>query len=186
MPRFPPRPHFHASRLGAIDGMHVRIKAPGNSCSLFYNYNQYFSLVLLAVANARSRIIYFHMGSYGHECDAGIFDRCDFARRMRAGQLSLPPPTRLPRSDKVLSHFFVGNGAFPLSTTLMKPFPMRDLNPAQRIYNYKCARTSHLKFHLNKNFQAQQGTAHRRDDLRHHGRTVPHPPAPHRVETRLR
>lgn len=136
-----------SASLGAIDGKHVRIKAPANSGSLFYNYKQYFSLVLLAVADARSRMVYFHMGSYGHESDAGIFDRSDFARRMRAGQLSLPPPAKLPGSDKVLSHYFVGDCAFPLSTTLMKPYPMRDLSGAQRIYNYRSAFLNE-KFHF--------------------------------------
>lgn len=122
---------------GAIDGKHVRIKAPGNSGSLYYNYKQYFSMVLLAVADARSRIVYFHFGSYGHESDAGIFDRCDFAERMRQGHLNLPPPAKLPNSEKVTQHFFVGDGAFPLSTTLMKPFPFRDMTNHQRIYNYR-------------------------------------------------
>lgn len=125
--------------LGAIDGKHVRIKAPANSGSLYYNYKQYFSMVLMVVADARSRIIYFHIGSYGHESDAGIFDRCDFAERLREGRLNLPAPTKLPNSEKVVSHYFVGDGAFPLSTTLMKPFPLRDMTRAQRIYNYRYA-----------------------------------------------
>ncbi|KAH7726054.1 nuclease HARBI1-like protein [Aphelenchoides avenae] len=44
--------------LGANASAHVRIKAPENSGSLFYNYKQYFSMVLVAIADARSRVIY--------------------------------------------------------------------------------------------------------------------------------
>ncbi|KAH7699793.1 hypothetical protein AAVH_33097 [Aphelenchoides avenae] len=59
--------------LGAIDGKHVTIKAPANSGSLYFNYKQHFSMVLIVVADHRSRIVYAHFGSYGRESDAGIF-----------------------------------------------------------------------------------------------------------------
>ncbi|GFW90579.1 uncharacterized protein TNCV_566171 [Trichonephila clavipes] len=38
--------------IGAIDGKHVRIKPPKNSGSLFYNYKDYHSVVMLAVVDA--------------------------------------------------------------------------------------------------------------------------------------
>lgn len=60
---------------GAIDGKHVVIKKPNNSGAQFYNYKGTFSTVLLALADAKYRFIYISYGSYGHESDAGIFER---------------------------------------------------------------------------------------------------------------
>ena len=38
--------------IGAIGGKHVVLKAPGNTGSLYYNYKNSFSMVLLALVDA--------------------------------------------------------------------------------------------------------------------------------------
>lgn len=110
--------------------------------SLYYNYKQFFSLVLMIVADHRSRIVYAHFGSYGHESDAGIFDRSDFHRLVNDANnpLNLPPRAPLPGSDVTIPHFFIGDGAFPLQTHIQRPFSQRrNLTDDKRIYNYRLA-----------------------------------------------
>ena len=39
--------------IGAIDGKHIAIRNPAHAGTVYYNYMGFFSLVLLAVVNAK-------------------------------------------------------------------------------------------------------------------------------------
>ncbi|KAH7702476.1 nuclease HARBI1-like protein [Aphelenchoides avenae] len=108
---------------GAIDGKHVQIKKPPNSGSNYFNYKGHFSMVLLAICDARYRVVYANFGNYGADSDARILGRCDFLRLLETGGLNLPADQPLPNSERVLPFFFVADAAFPLSQNLMKPVP---------------------------------------------------------------
>lgn len=51
--------------IGAIDGTHIRVKAPPKSGSRFFNYKKFFSIVLMLVCDAHQRIIWASVGDYG-------------------------------------------------------------------------------------------------------------------------
>nr|CAH7712396.1 unnamed protein product [Callosobruchus chinensis] len=52
--------------IGSIDGKHCRIRCPANSGSAFFNYKQYFSIVLQAVADANKKFIAIEVGATFH------------------------------------------------------------------------------------------------------------------------
>lgn len=109
--------------IGAIDGKHVRVQAPANSGSCFFNYKGFFSFVLMAACDARYRFFFVDVGAYGRDSDAGVFARTDFGALLIRGQLPLPPHAPLPGMDIWTPPVFVADEAFPQKVNLMRPYP---------------------------------------------------------------
>jgi len=58
---------------GCIDRKHIRMKCPTKAGSLFYNYKQFFSIVLPGVADSESRFILLDIDAYGKQSEAVHF-----------------------------------------------------------------------------------------------------------------
>jgi len=127
--------------IGAIDGKHITIQAPPNSGSTYFNYKKTFSLVLMAVCDAKYRFTLFDMGAYGSDSDGGILSRSAFGKALYGGTLNIPRGTaRLPGSYKETPCYFVGDEAFQMSTNVIRPYPGRFLDERKRIFNYRLSR----------------------------------------------
>lgn len=128
--------------VGAIDGKHVRVVCPEKSGSLYYNYKNYFSIVLLAIVDAKSKFIAIDVGSYGKEGDSGIFSKSVMGKRIYSKQFGLPENTQLPGSDKSLPYIIVGDEAFRLHTHIMKPYNRSQAKEdfEKQIFNYRLSR----------------------------------------------
>lgn len=128
--------------VGAIDGKHVRIKCPANSGSIYFNYKEYFSVVLLAIVDANCKFIAIDVGSYGREGDAGIFSKTAFGKQIKDGTFGVPPPAKLPNSNTEVPHVIVGDEAFPLLPNLMKSYPRNQsaADESKLVYNYRHSR----------------------------------------------
>ena len=57
------------------------------------------------------------------------------------GTLGFPNPEPLPFDNEDMPYFFVGDDAFALKPTMMKPYSLRGLTDDQRIFNYRLSRT---------------------------------------------
>lgn len=88
---------------------------------LYYNYKIFFSIVLLAIVDAKYKFL-IDVGSYGKEGDSGIFSKSVIGRRIYSEQFGLPADTQLQLILTCLPYIIVGDEAFRLHTNIMKPY----------------------------------------------------------------
>ncbi|GAB1869443.1 Nuclease HARBI1 [Camponotus japonicus] len=103
--------------FGCIDGKHIRIKAPGNSGSKYFNYKKFFSMILLAVCDAQYRFTYVDVGQYSSISDSGIWSNCELGSALKNQNLNLPSPKELPRTIIKTNFCLIGDEIFPLLPT---------------------------------------------------------------------
>ncbi|CAG4974181.1 unnamed protein product [Colias eurytheme] len=130
--------------IGAIDGKHIIIKAPGHSGSTYFNYKGSHSVVLMIVVDANYRIIYMNCGNIGRISDGGVFHNTALYAALESGNLSLPPPRPLQGRQVDVPYVLVADDAFALSKYLMKPYPYSNQPIDKRVYNYCLSRARRM------------------------------------------
>lgn len=124
--------------IGAIDGKHIRIKKPEHSGSLYFNYKNYSSLVLLALCDSDYRFIWVDIGAYGKDSDSGIFRESVLYKKLTEKSLDIPKPCPLTENhDTALPYVIVGDEAFGLMENLMRPYGGKQLTFEKKIFNYR-------------------------------------------------
>lgn len=51
--------------IEAVDGKHIQIQCPSRTGSLYYNYKQFFSIVLMTATDAKYKFTWVDIGDYG-------------------------------------------------------------------------------------------------------------------------
>jgi len=129
---------------GAIDGKHVRIQCPPHSGSRYYNYKNYYSIIMLAVVDANYKFMYVDVGAYGADSDAGIFRECGLFHALEQDAACLPPNEPLPGGDTDVPYFIVGDDAFAPRSYMMKPHSKKHMTAAESIFNYRLSRARRI------------------------------------------
>ena len=123
---------------------------PPGSASLYFNYKNHFSIVLMAAVDAGYRFIVVDVGNYGSNSDTGIFKHSNFGQKFLLKELGLPQRKPLPGFPEagLLPHCFIGDEAFPLSVDLMRPYPRGQrgikLSEDQLVFNYRLSRARRI------------------------------------------
>ena len=81
-----------ANCFGAADGKHIPILHPKKSGSDFYNYNGFFSIVLLAIVDFDYKFLFVDVGCQGRISDGGVYRNSAFNKALESGSLNLPDP----------------------------------------------------------------------------------------------
>lgn len=126
--------------IGAVDGKHIRIIKPERSGSMYRNYKQFFSIGLLAIADANYKFIYVDVGSFGKDADSTIFKNSSLWKKLESNNLNIPASTRLSGGNVKLPYAFVGDEAFGLNMHLLRPYSGNNLPVKKRVFNYRLIR----------------------------------------------
>ncbi|XP_034245538.1 protein ALP1-like [Thrips palmi] len=127
--------------IGGVDGKHIRLQQPARSGSKNFNYKGFHSIILMVVADAKSKILIADAGASGRRGDGNVFHRSSLGRRMRRKALNIPPPCPVEGMELESTPFFmVGDAAFGRSVNMVTPFKGKFLPPAERIFNYRISR----------------------------------------------
>ncbi|KAL0177586.1 hypothetical protein M9458_026480 [Cirrhinus mrigala] len=120
--------------LGAMDGKHVVIEAPPSSGSLYYNYKGAFSIVLLAVVDARYRFRLVNIDAYG---DGGTLTVSAFGSALRQSSLRIPEDSPLPGAEHLgtMPYIFLADEAFPLCRNILCPYPGHNTGE-KKVFNF--------------------------------------------------
>lgn len=127
--------------IGAIDGKHVRVIKPTESGSLYYNYKNFFSILLLAMCDANYNFIFVDVGAYGKSADSTVFKDSVFKKKLDEGALNIPEAqSSFQGFDEPMPFVIVGDEAFGLTTKLLRPYGGKCLSVKKRVYNYRLSR----------------------------------------------
>lgn len=123
--------------LGALDVKHIRIKRPAHSGSKYFNFKRFYSIALQAVVDSKNKFIFIEVGAHGSQHDSRTFKRSALYRVISSKRLNLPEPMPLPHSGFNVPFVFIADGAYALSSWVMKPFRRPNLTPARKLFNHK-------------------------------------------------
>jgi hypothetical protein len=126
--------------LGSLDGKHVVLRKPACSGSTYFNYKHTFSVILLALVDAQYRFLFIDTGSQGRCSDARVFAESELNHALMRNTINMPTTAVLPGTDQEFPYCIIGDDAFPLRETILKPYPHRQLSREQRMFNYRLSR----------------------------------------------
>lgn len=128
-----------------MDGKHIAIRCPLKSGSNYYNYKQFYSKVLLALVDADYKFKYIDFGCNGRVSDGGVFANSTLFQTLESNTFHIPPGKPLPQRNTPVPFVIVGDEAFPLKSSLMKPYPSRNFDQKQGDFKYRLSRARRIE-----------------------------------------
>ncbi|XP_064461901.1 uncharacterized protein LOC135372136 [Ornithodoros turicata] len=94
----------------------------------------------MAVVDSTYRFRLVDIGAEGRLSDSGVFKNSPIGFHLEAGTPGIPGLARIPGTELVAPHVFIGDEAFQLRADFLRPYPGSNLPVDKRIYNYRLSR----------------------------------------------
>ena len=124
--------------VGAIDGTHIRMQKPKDSGPDYFSRYQQYDVVVQAVVNGEKRFLDVAAGFPGSMHDARIFKNSAICQKIMNGELLNEPTVRV--QNREVKPFLLGDSAYPISTSLLKPYPEGTRDPKEIHFNKELSR----------------------------------------------
>ena len=89
--------------IGAIDGKHIAIECLKKPGSKYFNYKGFFSLVFLAICDAKYCFTFVDIGQYGSGNDSEVLKLSHMGKCFEGNSLNVPEGSKIPGMDEQLS-----------------------------------------------------------------------------------
>ena len=125
----------------AIDGCHIPLRCPDGglaACKDYHNFKNFYSIVLMAMVDAKYRFIWGSCGFPGNSHDSIIFQSTQLWTNVSERQAI--PSIGKDLGGVTVPPLVLGDSAFPFQTWLMKPFTNAGLSPQESYFNYRLSR----------------------------------------------
>jgi hypothetical protein len=126
----------------AVDGCHLPISCPPGreqAKKEYHNFKNFYSIVLMALVDAKYRFIWASAGFPGNSHDSVILQATELWQKITSGETIPLISKKIGQSN--VPPLIVGDSAFPFTVNLMKPYSRGILNEKQRYYNYRLSRS---------------------------------------------
>ncbi len=125
----------------AVDGCHIPMKCPpggANARKEYHNFKNFYSIILMALVDAKYRFIWASCGFPGNSHDSIVLQSTSLWSDLKNGNLL---PSFSQKEQKVsVPPIILGDSAFPFESFLMKPYTNAVLTKQQRYFNYRLSR----------------------------------------------
>ena len=127
--------------FAAVDGTHIPIKYPpggAEAAKEYFNYKNFYSIILMGVVDARCRFLWANCGSPGSSHDATVFKASSLHQKLSNHEYLSQLTTEI--NGIQAPPIMLGGSAFPHHTWLLKPYSHAVLSELQSYFNYRLSK----------------------------------------------
>eukprot|EP00794_Sanderia_malayensis_P007619 gene7619-8459_t len=122
--------------LGAIDGTHIKIKAPIENKKDYFSRYQRYDVVCQGIVDGDMKFLDIVVGFPGSIHDARVLRNTKISKLLDRG---FQEP-KVAIGEDIVSPYFVGDSAYPLMESLIKPYSESTTDPAEKKFNRELPR----------------------------------------------
>lgn len=124
--------------VGAIDGTHIKIKAPKDGAIEYFSRYQQHDFIIQGVVDADNVFRDISVGFPGSMHDGRVLRNTTLYNRAERNEILRNPV--IPVGDRLIGPYLVGDSAYPLCSWIQKPFPEATNDPSEKHFNQQLSK----------------------------------------------